>query len=125
MDKFCPLKACIAEQSADFRLHFVAASWRNLIDLGDRDGRLRNTKKIKNFHMLDGLRHDAVVGSDHNKGMIHIADSRQHVLDKALMARHVDEAYEPAIRQRHIRKAEIDGETARLLLRQPICVDAG
>src|SRR5262249_30974982 len=57
--------------------------------------------------------------------MIHIADTGQHVLDEALMAGDVDEAGDPAVRQRHIGKAEVDGEAARPLLRKAVGVDTG
>ena len=57
--------------------------------------------------------------------MVHIADPGEHIVDEALMPRHIDEAKKLAVRQPQIRKADIDGEAARLLLRQPVGIDAG
>ncbi len=88
--------ARMSEQGADFRFHLLAASRSDFVDFGDSDGSPANAEEIEDFHVLDGLRHDAVVGGHHQQGMVHIADARQHVLDEALVARHVHEAEEPS-----------------------------
>jgi hypothetical protein len=119
------LDARRAEQSADFGFDLVAAAGSDPVGLGDRDARVRDAEQIENFHMLDGLRHHAVIGGHDHQRVVHIADPRQHVLEEALVARHVDKADQLAVRQRHIGKTEIDREAARLLLRQPVGVDAG
>src|ERR1700687_4608343 len=47
----------------------------------------------------------------------------QHVLEKALMTRHVDDPHAAAARQRHIGEAEVDRHAAALLLLQAVRVD--
>src|SRR5262249_41047488 len=48
----------------------------------------------------------------------------QHVLDKALVAGHVDDA-EPEIPQIEDGEADVDGDAPGFLLRQAVAVDAG
>jgi hypothetical protein len=117
--------ARVAKQRADFRLYLLSPRRLDLVDFCDRDGRLRNAEQIENFHMLEGLRHHAVIGSHHQQRMVHIADAGQHVPDEALMARYVDEADDPAFWQRQISEAKVDREAARLLFRQAVGIDAG
>src|SRR5262249_1876314 len=47
------------------------------------------------------------------------------VVHQVFMPRHIDEADNLAARPRPIRKAKVDGDAARLLLLQPVGVDAG
>ncbi len=75
--------------------------------------------------MLAGLRHDAVIGGDHQQHEIDAGRAGQHVVHELLVARHVDEADDLPIGARPVGEAEIDGDAARLLLRQAIGIDAG
>ncbi|MPM96950.1 hypothetical protein SDC9_144120 [bioreactor metagenome] len=75
--------------------------------------------------MFAGLRHDALIGVDDQEDHVDALGSRQHVLDKALMAGYIDDAYPPAGRQVEIGKAEVDGHAALDFLFGGIRGDAG
>ena len=75
--------------------------------------------------MLPRLRHHALVGRDDEQHQVDAADARQHVLDEALVAGHVDDPDGQAAGLLEEREAQVDGDAARLLLRQPVGVDAG
>ncbi len=74
--------------------------------------------------MLARLRHHRVVGRHHEHGEIDASGPGEHVLDEALVARHIDDA-QPEFTQVERREADVDGDAAFLLLRQPVAVDAG
>ena len=74
--------------------------------------------------MLARLRHYRLVGRDDQQHTVDAARAREHVADEPLVARHVDE------RQRRLavqvgREAEVDCDAPRLLLDQPVGIDAG
>src|SRR5205823_1626238 len=75
--------------------------------------------------MLDRLRHDAVIGGNDNEDEIDAGGPGEHVVDEALMPRHIDKTEHPAAGRGQISKAEIDRDAARLLFLQAIGVDAG
>src|SRR5215470_13624268 len=75
--------------------------------------------------MLLCLRHDAVVGRDHEQNEIDSTRACQHVVNELFMSRDVDEAEYRAVQRRQIRKSEINGNAARLLLLEPVRIDAG
>ena len=58
-------------------------------------------------------------------GEVDAAGAGQHVLDEALVAGHVDDPDREAARLLEEGEAELDGDAARLLLRQAVGVDAG
>ena len=77
--------------------------------------------------MLFRLRHHAIVSGDYQQDEIYRGDARQHVFDKAVVARHIDKAHDhlmvrPAI-DFVIGKADIDGQAAFFLFRQTIRID--
>ena len=75
--------------------------------------------------MLLGLRHYAFVGSDYQKAGVYSADAGQHVLDKPLMARNVDDADVLAVWQGEPGKAEIDSHAALFFFAEAIRIYAG
>ena len=98
---------------------------RGDIDLGERDDAAGDVEQVDNGEMLAGLRHDAVVGGDHEQHEIDAGGAGQHVVDEFLMPRHVDKAEHGAVRCRQIGEAEIDGNATRLFFLEPIGIDAG
>jgi len=72
-----------------------------------------------------GLRHHTVVGRDHQQREIDACRAGQHGVDETLVAGHVDEAEHPAIIQRLVGIAQLDGDAARLFLLEPVGVDTG
>ena len=59
----------------------------------------RDAEEIEDVQVLDGLRHHAVVGGDHQQRVVDAAHAGQHVADEALVARHVHEADQAAARR--------------------------
>ncbi len=98
---------------------------RREIDLGQRDDAALDAEQIDDGEVLARLRHDAVVGRDHQQHEIDAGGAGQHVVHEFLVPRHVDEAEHGAVRRRQIGKAEIDGNAARLFFLQPVGIDAG
>ena len=74
--------------------------------------------------MFAGLRHDALVGGDDEQGCINAAHSGEHVLDKAFVAGHIDDADLAAAGQFEPGKAEVYGHATFFFFRQAIGVDA-
>ena len=66
------------------------------IGLADGYRPRRRFQQVQDRQMLAGLRHDAIVGRDHQQRQIDAGDARQHRPDKLLMTGHVDEA-DPAV----------------------------
>ena len=120
-----PARAVSAIVSLDRRRHLGEALGRREIGLGQRHHAAPNAEQIEDRQMLQRLRHDAVVGGDDQQREIDAARAGQHRVDEALVARHVDEAENAPALDRLIGEAEIDGDAARLLLFQPVAVDAG
>ena len=98
---------------------------RHQVDFAQRDDAVRDTEEIDDGEMLDGLRHHAVVGRDDQQNEINARRPGQHVAHEFLMPRHIDEPEDRAIVGRQVGEAEIDGNAARLLLFQPVGIDAG
>ena len=98
---------------------------RGEIGLGQRHDAARDAEQVDDGEMLARLRHHAVVGGDDQQHEIDAGRAGQHVVHEFLVARHVDEAEHGAVRRRQIGEAEIDGDAARLLLLQPVGIDAG
>ncbi len=111
----------LADVGDDFRL----LRRRGEIDLGERDDAAGDAEQVDDGEMLAGLRHDAVVGGDHQQHEIDAGGAGQHVVDEFLVPRHVDEAEHGAVRRRQIGKAEIDGNAARFFFLEPVGIDAG
>ena len=65
---------------------------------------------------------DPVVGRPHEEEQVEPRRARRHGADETLVARHVDEADRVAPGHRQIGEAEVDGDAAPLLLRQPVGV---
>ena len=119
------LQAGALQELRDVGQNFRLLLRRGEIDLGERDDAALDAEQIDDGEMLAGLRHDAVVGRDHQQHEIDAGGAGQHVVDEFLVTRHVDEAEHGAVRRRQIGEAEIDGNAARLFFLEPVGVDAG
>ena len=75
--------------------------------------------------MLAGLRHDPVIGRDHQHRVVDPARPGHHRVHEALVTRHVDESQYLAAWERRVRVAELDRYAARLFLLEAIRIDAG
>ena len=65
------------------------------------------------------------VGGDDQQRDIDPADAGEHVLDEALVSRHIHDAGVASAGQRQPGEAKVDGHAARLLLGEAVGVDAG
>ena len=75
--------------------------------------------------MLERLRPGALSGVDHEQEEVDPRRPGDHRADEALVAGHVDDRDPTAVRQLERRVAEVDGDPAPLLLRQPVRVLPG
>jgi hypothetical protein len=73
--------------------------------------------------VLARLRHHALVGGDDQRHGVNAVRAREHVLDEALVPRHVHEP-DAHVAQVEFGEAEVNRDAAPLLLRQPIRVHA-
>ena len=64
-----------------------AASGVDEVGLGQRDDAALDAEQVDDRQMLARLRHDAVVGGDHQQHEIDAGRAGQHVVDEALVAR--------------------------------------
>src|SRR5262245_54353976 len=74
--------------------------------------------------MLARLGHHTFVGGDHEQNHIDTARTGKHVLYKTLMPGDIDKT-KTDVTDLHLRKSEIDRDTALFFLRKAIGVDAG
>ena len=75
--------------------------------------------------MLARLGHHRLVRRHHQHGEIYPADPRQHIVDEALMPRHVNYAHLVAARQFKPGEAQVNRQPALLLLGKPVGVNSG
>ena len=75
--------------------------------------------------MFHRLWHRAIIGRHHQQREIDCRHTRNHVADESFMAGNVDKTKHSAAIKRLVGEAQVDGQTARLLFRQTIGVDAG
>ena len=94
------------------------------VDLRERDHRARDAEQLADREVLARLRHHALVGGDHEQQQIDARRARHHRAHEPLVAGHVDHAEPGSVRQVERREAELDRDPARLLLGQPVGVDA-
>ena len=74
--------------------------------------------------MLQGLRHDPLVGGHDQHHHLNAAEPSEGVVDEPFVAGHVDEADLPAVLD-HRGEAEVDRDAALLLLFPAVAVDPG
>jgi hypothetical protein len=75
--------------------------------------------------MFFGLRHHSFVGGDDEQSQVDSSYARQHILDKVLMSRYIDDTYLPAAGQLQPGEAEVDGHAPFLFLSQTVGVYSG
>ncbi len=73
--------------------------------------------------MLVGLRHHPLIRRDDEERGIDAAHARQHIVDEALVARHINDADFTSAREFQPREAQINRHATGLFFRQPIGVD--
>ena len=96
----------------------------NQVRLRHRDEPGRHAQQPADVEMLSRLRHHRLVGGDHEHHEIDPADAGQHVLDKALVTRDIDEGDVQVI-EHEVGKPEVDRDAAGFLFLQPVGIGAG
>ena len=95
------------------------------VGLGERNHAARNAQQPADIEVLAGLRLDGFVGRDDEQHQVDSAHAGEHVLDEALVARHVHEAQAQRGRQLQVGETQVDGDAAAFLFLQAVRVDAG
>jgi hypothetical protein len=95
------------------------------IRLGDGHHTRLYPKHLDGREVLRGLGHPTLIGSDHEQAHRHPPCPCEHVLDEALMARHIDNAHFTPRGKGQPGKAEIDCQPSSLFLLETVGIDAG
>ncbi|HVN43829.1 MAG TPA: hypothetical protein VMT66_01160 [Steroidobacteraceae bacterium] len=112
------------KQCVGLTLDLAHAGGIDAVDLGERDGAAGDAEQAENRQMLARLRHDAVVGRDHEQREVDATGTGEHGMHQPLMARHIDETEHVAVGERRVGVAELDRYPPCLLFRQTVRVDA-
>ena len=67
-----------------------------------------HAQKFEHGEVLDGLRHDAVVGGDHNERHVDAGGARDHVTHEALVPGNVHHADVPSVGKLELGESELD-----------------
>ncbi len=94
------------------------------IRLRERDNPRRDVEQAADVEVFPRLRHHRFVGRDDQQDQVDAAHACQHVLDEALVARHVDEGEVP-IPELAVSKPQIDGDAAFSFFLEPIRIGTG
>ena len=95
------------------------------VALGEHHQPPRDREQAADLEVLAGLRHDRLVGRDHQHHGVDAVGPGQHVPDEPLVAGDVDEGGHGARAQVHVGEAQVDGDPPLLLLLQAVGVGAG
>ncbi len=95
------------------------------VGLGDGDNAPRNAQEIDDGEVLARLRHNAVIGGDHQEHDIDAGRARHHLAHELLMTRYVDDAHTAPAGQIELRESKLDRDAAGLFLGEAIGIGAG
>ena len=112
-----PGESGAVEQRVDLRRDNSAALGPDLVGFGEHGDAAVDAEQVEDGKVLARLRHDPVVGGDHQHHKIDAASARQHRAHQLFVARHVDEAERVAVRVALVGEAEVDSDAALLLPR--------
>ncbi|MNJ28579.1 hypothetical protein D3C77_231200 [compost metagenome] len=92
------------------RLHLPHPACLYPVALADGHQRPGNSQQLDNGQVLAGLRHHPVISGDHQDHQVDSLGPGEHVVDKSLVSRYVDEAGQRRPRlQAGVAVTEIDG----------------
>ncbi|OHB65493.1 MAG: hypothetical protein A2Y77_11080 [Planctomycetes bacterium RBG_13_62_9] len=112
------------QEAFDFLCDGLLAFRRDDIDLRQGHDPMRHAQQGEDIHMLAGLRHDAVVGCDHEDAAVDPGGARHHCLDEVLVAGDIDDA-DLDVGDDARGKAQLDRHATFLLDLEPVRVAAG
>lgn len=109
------------EQRSNLRLHFGQAGRVDEIGFGQDDRTAGDAKQIEDAQVLARLRHDTVVSGDHQEHKVDAGCACEHVVDEALVSRHIDKRQLAVGR---VGVAQIEGDAPRFFFGQSVGIDA-
>ena len=113
-----------AQRVRDLVPHEVRPLLVDGVRLRQHDDAALHLQQVEDGEVLARLRHHGLVRRDNEHGEVYPAHAREHVLDEALVAGHVDDADLAAAGQGEPGKAQLNGHLPVLLLLEPVRVDA-
>src|SRR5690606_26595867 len=113
------------QQCLDLLAYLFDAGRLDAVDLGQRHQRPANTPQLDDGQVFAGWRHYAVTGGVHQPHAVDAAGACQHVVDEALVTRHVDKAGQAAVAEVRVGVAEVDGDAAFALFAAAVALLAG
>ena len=119
------------EQLLDLLRHLLHPRRLDCIDLGQCHRAHAHAEQVENGEVLAGLRHRAVVSRDHQQRAVNAGHTGEHVVDKAFVAGHVDEAQRRCVCcgrvgvfVLQVSKAKINRHAAPFFFRQTVGINA-
>ena len=95
---------------ADILLHGLYPLGVGQVAFGQYDDAVFHVQQGENVQMLPRLRHEALVRGDDQQHHVDAGGAHEHVVDQALMSRHVHNAGPLAVWQGQLGKADLNGE---------------
>ena len=95
------------------------------VALGESDDTPGYSKQVENGEVFTSLRHYRLIGGDDEHREVYASNTGEHVVDKALVSRDIDDTDLVAAREFEPREAKVYRQAAFLLLGEPVRVNAG
>jgi hypothetical protein len=90
------------------------------IDLARNDDNAPHVEKLQDGEMLERLRHDSFAGVHDEQQEFHSGRARQHIVQEALVPRHIYDAALGSIVETQMGKAKIERHASPSLLLPPV-----
>jgi len=113
------------QQGSYLRRHFQRPRLLYPVDFAERHGTAMHSQQLQYAQVFARLWHHAVIGGDHQKREIDASGAGYHRMHQPLMAWDVNDSQGLAADHGRIGIAELDGDSAFLLLLEPVRIDAG
>ena len=94
------------------------------VGLGDGDDGVFDAHQTEHLDVLDGLRHDRIVGGDDDEGHVDAGGARDHGADEFFVTGNVDDS-EVHAGDIQVGESQLDGHAALLFLGQTVGVGSG
>ena len=95
------------------------------VDLARNDDDAPHVEKLQDREMLERLRHDSFAGVHDQQQKFHPGRARQHIVQEALVPRHVYDAALGAVVETQMGEAKIERHASRSLLLPAIGIRSG
>ena len=125
LDPLRALKEGALEGLSHILLNQLQELLLNGIDLGDDDHAVAEPENLHDGQVLASLRHDAIVGGDHEEHQVDSRGAGDHVLDQPFVPGDIDDTHPQTVLQRQGRKTQVDRQPPAFFFRKPVGIDAG